>query len=83
MEFLRDRVIEIGKCVGLDLAWNRKRGNFNDARSIDALAWRVNGVVEVVDIGVAYDDNTRTLQMSWQIVAGPPGYDPYPGNTCP
>jgi hypothetical protein len=83
MEFLRDRVIEIGKCVGLDLAWNRKRGNFNDARSIDALAWRVNGVVEVVDIGVAYDDNTRTLQMQWAIVAGPPGYDPYPGNTCP
>jgi len=76
MEFLRDRIIESGICGGLDLAWNKKRGN--GPHSIDALAWRMsNGVVEVVDIGVAYDDTSRVLGLSWNIVTGPPGYDTY------
>jgi hypothetical protein len=81
MEFLRDRVIETGICGGMDLAWNRKRGN--GPHSIDAIAWRVNGRDEVVDIGVAYDDTSRPLALSWGIVEGPPGYDPYqPRPTC-
>jgi hypothetical protein len=75
MEFLRDRVIEAGICGGLDLGWNRKRGT--GPHSIDALAWRHNGVDDVVDIGSAYDDTSRPLQLQWAIVAGPPGYDPY------
>jgi hypothetical protein len=81
MKFLRDRVIEAGICGGLDLAWNLKRGV--GPHSIDALAWRVNGAVEVVDIGIAYDDTSRPLALTWGIVPGPPGYDTYqPRPTC-
>jgi hypothetical protein len=79
MEFLRDRVIEAGICGGLDLAWNKKRGT--GPHSIDALAWR-HGVDDVVDIGAAYDDTSRPLGLQWGIVAGPPGYDPYPRPSC-
>jgi hypothetical protein len=77
MAFLRDRIIERGICMGMDLAWNKKRGD--GPHSIDALAWRVNGRDEVVDVGVGYDDTSRPLQLQWLIVAGPPGYDPYTG----
>jgi hypothetical protein len=75
MAFLRDRIIERGRCKGLDLAWNLKRGV--GPHSIDALLWRVNGRDEVVDIGVGYDDTSRTLELQWLVVAGPPGYDRY------
>jgi len=75
MAFLRDRIIERGRCKGLDLAWNLKRGV--GPHSIDALAWRVNGRDEVVDIGMGYDDTSRPLQLQWLIVAGPPGFDRY------
>lgn len=81
MAFLRDRIIERGRCKGHDLAWNLKRGQ--GPHSIDALAWRVNGQVEVVDIGVGYDDTSQPLQLQWLIVAGPPGYDRYtPAFAC-
>lgn len=81
MEFLRDRVIEAGICGGLDLAWNKKRGT--GPHSIDALAWRTGGTVEVVDIGLAFDDTSSPLRLQWGIVAGPPGYDTYqPRPTC-
>lgn len=81
MAFLRDRIIERGRCKGHDLAWNLKRGV--GPHSIDALAWRVNGQVEVVDIGVGYDDTSQPLQLQWLVVAGPPGYDPYtPAFAC-
>lgn len=81
MAFLRDRIIEAGRCGGLDLAWNLKRGV--GPHSIDALAWRhAGGFVDVVDIGAAYDDTSRPLELNWLIVAGPPGYDPYPHPGC-
>jgi len=80
MEFIRDRVIEAGICGGLDLAWNKKRGT--GPHSIDAIAWRHNGTDDVVDLGSAYDDTSRPLGLQWAIVAGPPGYDPYPRPTC-
>ena len=76
MAFLRDRIIEAGICGGLDLAWNLKRSV--GPRSIDALAWRTpTGHVEVVDIGIAYDDPGHPLHLQWAIVAGPSGYDTY------
>jgi len=75
MEFLRNRVIETGRCGGLDLAWNLKRGV--GPHSIDAIAWQTGGQVEVVDIGAAYDDTSIPLRLVWGIVEGPPGYDPY------
>ncbi|MCR4373839.1 MAG: hypothetical protein NUW22_03235 [Acidobacteria bacterium] len=81
MVFLRDRIIERGRCKGMDLAWNLKRGV--GPHSIDALAWRTNGGDEVVDIGVGYDDTSRPLELQWLIVAGPPGYDRYtPAFSC-
>jgi hypothetical protein len=80
MAFLRDRIIESGRCGGMDLAWNRKRGN--GPHSIDALAWRTGGRDEVVDIGQAFDDTSQTLRLAWGIVEGPPGYDGYPAFSC-
>lgn len=81
MEFLRDRIIEAGLCGGMDLAWNLKRGV--GPHSVDAIAWRLpSGFVEVVDIGVGYDDASQPLRLQWAIVAGPPGYDPYPRPNC-
>ena len=78
MEFLRDRFIEAGICGGIDLAWNRKRGNFSADRSVDAIAWRKpNGFVEVVDLAGSFDDKTLPLVLHWQIVEGPPGYESY------
>lgn len=75
MAFLRDRVIEAGICGGLDLAWNLKRGV--GPHSIDALAWRVGGRDEVVDIGAGFDDTSTELRLQWIIVGGQPGYDGY------
>ncbi len=81
MEFLRNRVIETGRCGGLDLALNLKRGV--GPHSIDAIAWKhPNGFVDVVDIGAAYDDTSRPLNLQWSIVSGPAGYDGYPAFTC-
>lgn len=81
MEFLRDRIIERGRCKGLDLAWNLKRGT--GPRSTDALAWRTGGNVEVVDVGVGYDDTSQPLHLQWLVVAGPPGYETYtPSFSC-
>ena len=79
MEFLRDRIIEAGRCGGLDLAWNLKRGI--GPHSHDAIAWRTpSGDDEVVDIASAFDDENIPLQLHWAIVSGPPGYDPYPNH---
>jgi len=81
MEFLRDRIIETGRCGGLDLAWNLKRGV--GPHSTDAIAWKhPSGFVDVVDIGAAFDDTSIPLRLVWGIVEGPPGYDPYPAFTC-
>lgn len=81
MVFLRDRIIERARCKGLDVTWNLKRGV--GPHSIDAVAWRVNGRDEVVDIGVDYDNTAAPLQLQWIIVSGPPGYDRYtPAFTC-
>ena len=82
MEFLRDRIIEVGICGGLNLAWNRK---MNGVRSIDAIDWRhgENDVNDVVDLALGYDDTSRALELHWLIVDGPAGWDPYPAPSCP
>jgi hypothetical protein len=82
MEFVRDRIIEVGICGGLNLAWNRKT---NGVRSIDAIDWRhgANDVNDVVDLALSYDDTDRPLQLHWAIVGGPAGWDPYPAPPCP
>jgi hypothetical protein len=54
MAFLRDRMIEAGKCGGLDLGWNLKRGGPD--LSLDFLAERLNGEVLGIDIAFDYDN---------------------------
>lgn len=77
MEFLRDRIIEIGNCRGLTLAWNRK---MNGLRSIDAINWDDTDkrVIEVVDLAMDYDNTDVPLQLHWAVVEGPAGWEPYP-----
>lgn len=78
MMFLRDRIIEAGKCGGLDLGWNLKRGG--PEISIDFLAWRRSDGSMGVDLGMDYDNIGITLQLYWG-EAGIPNtfYTPYPG----
>lgn len=83
MEFLRDRVIEEGRCGGLRLAWNLKRGT--GPRSIDAIGWQHgdNDILDVVDIAQAYDDTGSPLRLHWLVVSGPAGWDPGQETSCP
>lgn len=82
MEFLRDRIIEEGRCGGLRLAWNMKRGT--GPRSIDAIGWQHgdNDTLDVVDIALAYDDTREPLRLQWIVVPGPAGWDPGAETTC-
>lgn len=81
MEFLRDRIVEVGICSGLHLAWNRKMSGI---RSIDAINWRHGDqdINDVVDLALDYDNASQPLQLHWLIVGGPAGWDPYPAPTC-
>lgn len=64
MKFLRDRVIEIGKCGGMDLGWNLKRGG--PELSIDFITERRHGKVYGHDIAIDYDNPRRKLQLVWR-----------------
>ena len=61
MEFLRDRIIEAGKCGGLNLGWNLKRGG--PERSVDFLAWHRGDGDMGVDIGFDYDNTSTPLRL--------------------
>jgi hypothetical protein len=63
MEFLRDRIIEAGRCGGMDLAWNLKRGG--PEISIDFLVERVGGTLHGHDIAFDYDNHGKTLVLYW------------------
>jgi hypothetical protein len=78
MHFLRDRMIEVGRCGGLDLALNTKA---NGIISDDAITWKfgpTDGDVEVVDIALDWDNNDNDLRLHWAITEGPAGYTPLP-----
>lgn len=79
MEFLRDRIIEAGKCGGMDLGWNLKRGG--PEKSIDFISQREGGTVHGIDIAHDFDNTGTTLQLQW--VEGEfPFYAPYPTPNC-
>jgi hypothetical protein len=61
----------------MDLGWNKKRGT--GPHSIDALAWRHDGIVDVVDFALAYDATDRPMRLQWLVLNpnGGPGYDGY------
>lgn len=80
MEFLRDRIIEAGRCGGLDLGWNLKRGG--PERSIDFLAWRRSDGVMGIDIGFDYDNYGTTLNLYWGEAGLGATFDPYPAVSC-
>jgi hypothetical protein len=63
MSFIRDRVIEAGRCAGLDLAWNLKRGGPDI--SIDFITEKVNGAVRGHDIAFDYDNTSTPLHLVW------------------
>jgi hypothetical protein len=80
MAFLRDRVIEAGKCSGLDYGWNLKRGG--PELSIDVIAWKRPDGNMGVDIGYDYDNISKTLQLVWSEVDLNASYAPYPAVSC-
>jgi len=79
MMFLRDRIIEAGKCGGMDLGWNLKRGGPDI--SVDFIAERRNGAVYGHDIAIDYDDPGHPLQLQWGDGSFPT-YKEYPAPVC-
>lgn len=63
MAFLRDRIIEMGRCQGKDWAWNLKRGG--PEISIDFMTEKLNGQVIGHDIGFDYDNTSTPLVIYW------------------
>jgi hypothetical protein len=80
MEFLRDRIIEAGKCGGMNLGWNLKRGG--PERSIDFLAWHRGDGDMGVDLGLDYDNTSAPLRLHWSEAGLGATFDPYPGVSC-
>lgn len=89
MEFMRDRIIETGKCKGLNLGRNNKRGTAEISR--DFIVLRGNsgkgGRDRGVDIASGYDDVSRTLKLTWQVFDagenwGHPFYNDYGPVDC-
>ena len=85
MQFLRNKMIEHGKCRGLDLGLNLKRGG--PEISIDFIVWRRPGKPDMgVDVGSAYDDTKRRLGLSWHTYDPPnyghPYYKSYGSASC-
>jgi hypothetical protein len=80
MEFLRDRIIEAGKCGGLNLGWNLKRGG--PERSVDFLAWHRGDGDMGVDIGFDYDNTSTPLHLQWSEAGLGASFQAYPGVSC-
>jgi hypothetical protein len=72
MSKLRDKFVAAAREKGIDVGWNMKRGD--GPLSIDAVAFRTPEGDGVLDIGLAYDDVGRKLQLQALPVGGKPGY---------
>jgi hypothetical protein len=77
--FLRDRMIEAGKCGGMDLGWNLKRGG--PEVSVDFITERRDGAVYGHDIASDYDNASRSLTLYWG-GGDHPSYKEYPAPAC-
>ena len=88
MEFIRDRIIETGKCKGLNLARNNKRGTPEISRDFIVLRGTrgKNGRDRGVDIASGYDDVSTALKLTWQVFDdgkfGSPFYNDYGPVDC-
>ena len=80
MAFLRDRMIEAGKCGGMDLGRNLKRGG--PELSIDFLVWRTGGEDLGIDIGFDYDNTSTPLVLTWSVHGPGAFYSPIPNVPC-
>ena len=80
MSFLRDRIIEAGKCGGLDLGQNLKRGGPD--LSIDFLAWRQASGDMGVDLAVDYDNTSTPLRLGWSEAGFGATYKAFPVGSC-
>jgi len=80
MSFIRDRIIEAGKCGGLDLGQNLKRGG--PELSIDFLAWRQAGGDMGVDIAFDYDNTSTPLRLQWSEAGFGATYKAFPVGSC-
>ncbi len=80
MEYLRDRIIESGKCAGFNFGYNLKRGG--PELSIDFLAWRSGGEDIGVDIAFDYDNTSTTLRLQWAPVGPGAFWTPGPSAPC-
>jgi hypothetical protein len=80
MGFLRDRMIEAGKCGGLDLAQNLKRGGPD--LSIDFLVERRPQGDMGIDIAVDYDNTSEPLRLGWAEAGYGATYKAYPMPNC-
>lgn len=76
MAFLRDRIIEVALCVGLEMGRNLKRGG--PEHSYDFLAYKTGGRTWGVDIAGGYDDTKKRLTLSWRMHAPRAFFDPIP-----
>jgi hypothetical protein len=76
MAFLRDRIIEVALCVGLEMGRNLKRGG--PEHSYDFLAYKTGGRTWGVDIAGGYDDTKQRLRLSWRMHAPRAFFDPIP-----
>jgi len=80
MSFIRDRIIEAGKCGGLDLGQNLKRGG--PELSIDFLAWRQAGGDMGVDIAFDYDNTSEPLRLQWAEAGFGASYKAFAVGSC-
>jgi hypothetical protein len=63
MLFLRDRIIEAGRCAGLNYSWNLKRGG--PELSVDVIAWKRPDGNMGVDVAFDYDNHGAELKLTW------------------
>jgi hypothetical protein len=69
MEFLRDVIIATGKCKGINLGRNYKRGTAVISRDFIVLRGQggKDGRDRGVDIASGYDDTKTNLKLTWQV----------------
>ena len=79
MQFLRDRIIESGKCGGMDLGWNMKRGG--PEISNDFIVERRDGGEFGHDIAIDYDNPSHPLELYWGDGSFP-FYREFPAPSC-
>ncbi len=85
LAFLRDRIIEVGICCGMDLGWNMKRCGGD--KSLDFFDQKLaDGTVNGIDFAMDSDNYGEPLRLYWGDSGPAPGvicFQPYtPRPSC-